>query len=535
MHMSVKTRLLGLAFASSDLLLEIDGQHRIALVLGSGPSPELGLPQLQGRRLHEILTPTSASCLAATLQALRPGTRSDPIAIVLICGDEKARNAVVSLFMLPDLAPAVSCSLRYEGPAFSCAPEAAPPVLTATSLLTRARALLTDEARKPGDVSVTFVDMGGLAAALASGDASETALARIEASLQSASIDGSSAARLTTERYALLHDPRVKRDIVGDVRETARQDGLLLDVSATEQSLPEDSSPLNTLRAMRFAVESCLKEGDMQSPDAAFSASLANTLRDAEAFRAIVRERRFDLHYQPIVDLNTGTVQHFEALARFSKTAAPTGVIHMAEELALIEPFDLAVAAKAIARLRQPGAGLLKFAINISGASLANDAYVEALLQMTSIDPAIRKRLIVEVTETAALADIEAANRRLSALRRVGIRACIDDFGSGSSSYDYLHGLSVDTVKIDGRFIRGIERDERSQTLVKHLIDLCGSLKLTTIAEMIETEAAANIIKGLGVTHGQGWLYGRAEPEPQTVLAQPASSVRRKGVVEAWG
>ena len=532
--MSVKTRLLGLAFASSDLLLEIDGAHRMTLVLGSGPSPELGLPQLQGRRLHEILTPASASSLAATLQALRPGMRSEPLAIVMACGEDKARHAVVSLFMLPDLAPAVSCSVRYEGAVFSCAPEAIPPVLTPTSLLTRARTLLTDASRKPGDISVTFVDMGGLAAALASGEASETALARIEASLQSASIDGSSAARLTTERYALLHDPRVKRDIAGDVRETAKQDGLLLEISATQQTLPDDPSPLNTLRAMRFAVESCLKDGGLQSPDAAFSASLASTLRDAETFRAIVRERRFDLHYQPIVDLHTGTVQHFEALARFSKTSTPTGVIHMAEELALIEPFDLAVAAKAIGRLRQPGSGLLKFAINISGASLANDAYVEALLEMTSTDPDIRKRLIVEVTETAALADIEAANRRLSALRRVGIRACIDDFGSGSSGYDYLHGLSVDTVKIDGRFVRGIERDQRSQTLVRHLIDLCGSLKLTTIAEMIETEAAATIIKSLGVTHGQGWLYGRAEPEPQTVLAQPAAA-RRKGVVEAWG
>jgi EAL domain-containing protein (putative c-di-GMP-specific phosphodiesterase class I) len=285
---------------------------------------------------------------------------------------------------------------------------------------------------------------------------------------------------------------------------------------------------------MRFAVESCLKDGGMESPDAAFSASFASTLRDAEAFRAIVRERRFDLHYQPIDDLQTGPVHHFEALARFSKSGGPTDVIHMAEELALIAPFDLAVAAKAIARLRKPGAGLLKFAINISGASLANDAYVETLLEMTSIDPDIRKRLIVEVTETAALADIEAANRRLGALRRAGIRACIDDFGSGASSYDYLHGLSVDTVKIDGRFVQGIERDERSRTLVKHLIDLCGSLKLTTIAEMIETEEAASILKGLGVDHGQGWLYGRAEAEPRTSLAQP-TAVRRKGVVEAWG
>lgn len=528
------TRLLGLAFASSDLLLELDGDGRIALALGSGPSPELGLVGLQGRLLADLLTPETARAFAATLSDLKSGSRSDPVEIVLACCEAKARHAVISLFRLPDLAPAVSCSVRYEGPVFTRVPDAAPPVLTATTFLARARSLLTDASRTPGDVSVTFVDMNGLAAAQATGEATDEALARIEASLQSASIDGGSAARLTPERYALLHDTRATRDIANDVREVARHGGLSLDVSASAQTLPDDPNPLNALRALRFAVESCLREGGLESPDVAFSASLASTLRDAETFRAIVRERRFDLHYQPIVDLHTGAVQHFEALARFTKTGTPAGVIHMAEELALIESFDLAVAAKALARLRQPGGGLLKFAINVSGASLANDAYVETLLDMTSEHADIRKRLIVEVTETAALADIEAANRRLSALRRAGIRVCIDDFGAGSATFDYLHGLSVDTVKIDGRFVRGIERDERSQMLVKHLISLCGSLSLTTIAEMIETEAAAEVLKTLGVTQGQGWLYGRAEPEPQTILSAPATA-RRKGVVEAWG
>jgi len=528
------TRLLGLAFASSDLLLELDSDGLITLALGSGPSPELGLARLQGRLLSDLLTAETAGALTAILRDLKTGTRSDPVQIILTCCAAKARHAAISLFKLPDLAPAISCSVRYEGPVFTVVPVAAPPVLTATTFLARARSLLTDASRNPGEVSVTFVDVNGLAAAQATGEASDQALARIEASLQSASIDGGSAARLAPERYALLHDARVARDIAGDVREVARHDGLLLDVSATAQTLPDDPNPLNALRALRFAVESCLREGGLESPDAAFSASLASTLRDAETFRTIVRERRFDLHYQPIVDLHTGAVQHFEALARFSKTGTPAGVIHMAEELALIESFDLAVAAKALARLRQPGAGLLKFAINVSGASLAGDAYVEALLDMTSEHADIRKRLIVEVTETAALADIEAANRRLSVLRRAGIRVCIDDFGAGSATFDYLHGLSVDTVKIDGRFVRGIERDDRSQTLVKHLVSLCGSLNLTTIAEMIETEEAAHVLKGIGVTQGQGWLYGRAEPEPHTMLSSPATA-RRKGVVEAWG
>src|SRR5690606_31133772 len=112
------------------------------------------------------------------------------------------------------------------------------------------------------------------------------------------------------------------------------------------------------------------------------------------------------------VALDTRAVHHFEALARFGDNG-PAALIHMAEQLGLIEALDLAVAEKALARMRSPGSGLLKVAVNLSAASLADDRYVEGLLRMTAVSPDIRHRLTVEVTETAALADIEAADRRL--------------------------------------------------------------------------------------------------------------------------
>lgn len=250
----------------------------------------------------------------------------------------------------------------------------------------------------------------------------------------------------------------------------------------------------------------------------------------------MVRERRFDLHYQPIVDLKTGAVHHFEALSRFKGTDSPANAIRMAEEMALINGFDIAVAEKALNRLRQRGAGLLKFAINVSGASLADDAYVQALLRMTSSTLEERKRLIVEVTESAALSDVEAANRRLGALRSAGIKICIDDFGAGAASYDYLRRLSVDTVKIDGTFIQGLETDPRARTLIEHLVDLCRSLKVETIAEMIETEGAADILRDIGVDQGQGWVFGKAEAEPRTIIqySEPVAA-RRVGAVAGWG
>ena len=226
-------------------------------------------------------------------------------------------------------------------------------------------------------------------------------------------------------------------------------------------------------------------------------------------------------------------VHHFEALARFKTSNDPSSVIRMAEELALIDGFDLAVAEKALGRLRRPGAGLMKFAVNVSGASLADDRYVESLLRMTASRPEDRKRLIVEVTESAALADLEAANARLGALRAAGIKVCIDDFGAGAASYDYLRALSVDAVKIDGRFVQNLDRDPRGQTLITHLVGMCADLKVATIAEMIETQAVADILTNLGVDHGQGWLFGKAEAEPRTALVS-TEPARRRGEVVGW-
>lgn len=524
--MPTRERLLGFAFAAADLLLELAPDGEIVLALGSGPAPALNVQTLQGSRLGRHLDGADATKLAEALASMQPGQRLGPLPILMTWATS-ARKGSVRLFRLPELAPNISCAIAHDGPVVL---REAPLVLDANGFLARARALLSDADSKPAtDLAVAFIDIAGL------GDTGTDPriAARVEATLQSASIDGESAARLSPERFALLRDRDDGRDVADELRQVAREEAVDLTVASSEQTLT-GLGDLNALRALRFAVEACLAGDGLARPELAFSQALARTLSDAETFRAVVRERRFDLHYQPIVDLKTRAVHHFEALARFSPTGSPASVIHMAEEMALIDAFDLAVASKAVTRLRQPGSGLLKIAINVSGASLATDAYSQALLKMTADAPDDRKRLIVEVTESAALADIEAANRRLSALRRAGIRVCIDDFGAGSASFDYVRGLSVDTVKIDGRFIRGIEGDAKSRTLIGHLVDLCASLNVSTIAEMIETEDAAVLLRDLGVDRGQGWLFGRAEAEPRT-SAPAVSPARRMGAVEAWG
>lgn len=530
--MPMRTRLLGLAFASADLLIELDAQGRVVFALGSGPHTDLPSERLVGSSLADMLNDGSAEALRSALADLAPGRRTTPLGIHIICGEHRVRRATARLFQLPDLAPHISCAIQYEGAPYRVSSVDSSPVLTPVALLERARQVLTD----PSDtrpLAVAFVDVEGLEAAAASGEAGERLVARVEAAIQSASLDGASAGRLGPERFAMLKNRVSQTDLIGEVRELGRSEGIDLSPRTSEAAIEHGGEPLNALRALRFAVEGCLADGGLEKPEMSFQASLTRTLREADAFRAVVRTRDFDLHYQPIVTLSTGAVHHFEALARFKSSGGPANTIRMAEELALIDGFDLAVAEKALGRLRRPGAGLMKFAVNVSGASLADDRYVEALLRMTASRPEDRKRLMVEVTESAALAELDAANRRLSALRAAGIKVCIDDFGAGAASYDYLRALSVDAVKIDGRFVQNLDDDPRSQTMIAHLVGMCADLNVETIAEMIETQAVADILLNLGVDHGQGWLFGKAEAEPRTTLSS-VEPARRRGEVVGW-
>lgn len=526
--MTTKSRLLGLAFAAADTLLEVDGDGKVALVLGAGPGPGTTADAWQGRMLVDLVGKASRKPLSEALRTLQPNIRTAPLDALISCNSERVRRARIRLFQLPELAPAVSCAITYVGTAFTLAVPNAPILLNAEGLLGRVQAVLQEGAVAQG-LAVSFVEVAGLDQP---GEAHQRAAARINAALQTASLDGASAARLSPEQFALLRAADAASDLVDEVRDAGAAEGIDLAALVTRTALSMSGPAEPTIRALRFALEACLKEG-VGRASVTFSDSLKRTLKEAEKFRAIVRQQNFTLEYQPIADLATGVAHHFEALARFGGHG-PADSIHLAEELGLIESFDLAVAEKALQMLRRPGFGLSKVSVNVSGASIGADTYVEGLLRMTAASPDIRSRILIEVTETAAVGDLDAASRRLTALRTAGVQVCLDDFGAGAASLNYLHRLPADTVKIDGRFVRDITTDERSQSLVSHVVDLCKKLKMTTVAEMIETNDQATIVRGLGVDYGQGWLFGRPAAEPTVPIVHPVAT-RRLGAVAGRG
>lgn len=520
--MTTKSRLLGMAFAAADTLLELDAEGRVVMALGAGAGGAKA-DSWTGARLAALLGEADQKPLAEALGAIRPNERTPPIDVLVLCGPGRVRRARLRLYQLPDLAPAVSGALTYEGAPFARGAAVDPGLLSADGLLSQVRASLLASNTAS---AVAFVDVPGLAG---SGETSQRVAARVAAVLQARSLGGDAAARLTPERFAILKAPGLSSDLEAEVRDAGAAEGVQLVVHATEAALTAAGPVGPTIRALRFALEACIKDGGVADAGVAFSARLKRTLEEADRFRAIVKAQDFRLEYQPIVDLSTGAIHHFEALARFG-TRGPGASIHLAEELGLTEGFDLAVAGKALQQMGRQGFGLTRIAVNVSGGSLDADTYVDGLLQLTAASPDVRSRLLVEVTETAAVADIEAAARRLTALRRAGIKVCLDDFGVGAASLDYLHRLPADTIKIDGRFVQDIVNDPRARGLISHLVNLCADLKMTTIAEMIETEEQANNLRSLGVGFGQGWWFGRPAAEP-AVSGPQFIPVRRRGVL----
>lgn len=534
--MTLAPRLLGLAFAAADALIELDEHGVVRFALGAGPAPTAPVAQWVGHNLSDQMTAEGAGALQKLLRSLKAGQRSQDISTRIDCGNGYVRSARLNAFRLPELTPAISCAICYLEETTVYQPSANPvdprsELPDAQQMLADIRYRLADE--KEGELeklAFSFVDVTGM-------DAIPTEklpdiYASLNETLRSISLDGQSAGRVSQDRYAVLHANDSELDIDAEIRAVGETKGVPIGAKSGQAPIGADAS--SALRAMRFAIEACLREEHLPNPEAYFSETLQRTLRDADRFRAMVRDRNFELHYQPIVDLKNRNIHHHEALTRFGNNLSPAPAIRMAEELALIETFDRTVAEMAIERLKRPEHSKLKVAVNVSGASLSNDAYVSALLAMTAGTPEIRTRLMVEVTETVALADIGSANRRLTALKDTGIKVCIDDFGVGSASFDYLRGLNADIVKIDGSLVRGLTDNSRNRTMIAHLIELCRSLDMSTVAEMVETESEAITLQSLGVTHGQGWLFGKAEPEPRMSLSGSGNG-KRRGAINTWG
>jgi EAL domain-containing protein (putative c-di-GMP-specific phosphodiesterase class I) len=244
--------------------------------------------------------------------------------------------------------------------------------------------------------------------------------------------------------------------------------------------------------------------------------------------RMIAAARAGALSYarQPIVPLRPGGRPMFEVLSRFDGLNLDPSynvgqLFGIAEETGAVVEMDLATAKAAIAALSVGAFGEAGLSVNASGQSIQNPQYVAALieaLKAARFDPA---RFTIEITESAEIKDLPATNAWIQAVRAMGCKVSLDDFGAGFASLPYLQALEVDGVKIDGRYLQAASASQRDERLFRAIVRFCAELGVETVAEMIETEAQADFAARIGATAGQGYYLGR--PERCTILSTPTT------------
>ena len=530
-----RDRFVAFSFAAADLLLEVDPAGLVRSALGAARGlTRRDAQDLVGRPLLELFAAEDRPPLAEALAALPQGGRLPMLPVRL---DGSARPALLGGCRI-DTEESVYVTLTAARLAFAASAATAErdgaTGLIAGGEFAKVAAECLDSAREIGQgAQLTVLELPRLneLRERLGGEPYDELLARIGGALRGRSLGGDAAGALRDGRYALMHADGVSgedlAEAVGRAAEAAGAGRLAvsqrtLDLSAADAFAPADARQALIYTIRRFA-EAPLDEMAIGSLGDSLDGLMNETVERIRSLRDTVRHGRFEIAFQPIVELASGAVHHYEVLSRFAGGESPFRVVTFAEEVGVIHDFDLAVCARAIeiVRDRSERGHVAQLAVNLSARSLETALFVGALRAMLKPLGALRRRLLFEVTESTSIRDLPRAAAILEELRADGHAICLDDFGAGAASLPYLQALPLDYVKIDGAYVRQVLASRRDAAILKSIAGLCRELAVGCIAEMIESaEQAAKLMK-LGVGFGQGWHFGR----PQSALPAPGARI----------
>jgi diguanylate cyclase (GGDEF)-like protein/PAS domain S-box-containing protein len=335
------------------------------------------------------------------------------------------------------------------------------------------------------------------------------------------------AARLGGDEFAILIEggdratsaelaQRLLHTIAAPMELEGRQISVTASAGVAEGSRASEVSAVTLLRqadvAMYAAKESGRGRHKIFEPE--MHTAALERLEMKRALQLALENDEFELHYQPIVDLKTEVVFFIEALLRWhhdGHNIGPMQFIPLAEETGLIVPIGAWVLEHAVAeamRLRRlAGNDAPPISVNVSARQLQRPELVDEVgevLRRTGLPP---DRLILEITETSLMNDLDLAVIRLQQLKSLGIRLAIDDFGTGYSSLNYIRKFPVDILKVDRSFIRDLGKPGEVANLTRTIMELGSILNMVPVAEGIEHDDQLEELRRLGCPLGQGFLF----------------------------
>ena len=510
------------AFAAADLLMEADHDGRIIFAIGAAMSL-VGRPArlLASMTVPELIRPEDSSRALNALTRMAAGERVRHILLHVSLPGGGQVPVALSGYPHPDHIGRLLLVLTHSGTIMS-------PTVRRNDegLLGRegfealAGALVKESAKGPEDsYRMTLLDLPELAELRSKVGAEATAdfIHRFTEYLRQCSIGGDAAADLGDSKFGLIHGPEISAHEIEATISGLAQSVVGSSIAADSASMAFDNqgiSPQEATSALIYTLNRFTTDGSATIQDLSRMAkpTLSHTVNRMREVKQTIGRGDFQLYFQPIVDLWSNAVHHFECLVRFGAAgASPYTTVVFAEDTGLVGELDHAICSRAIAFMRGETGGdpSLRFAVNLSGRSLSSPTTAARLLQLIHSAADLRGRLLFEITESAAITDLVAVNAVVQEIRGRGHPVGIDDFGSGAAAFHYLRALKVDHVKIDGSYVKNAAADGDSLPFLRAITQLCRELKIATVAEHIEDEATANLLRVYNVRYGQGYYFGR--------------------------
>ncbi|MBF0270087.1 MAG: sensor domain-containing phosphodiesterase [Alphaproteobacteria bacterium] len=356
------------------------------------------------------------------------------------------------------------------------------------------------------------------------GAVADNLLARVGETLRANAVDGDAATQIGDNQFSLVHQNSLDMaQLTAQIQELAKSadpkgEGVKIDTASLNMEGAETLTQEDMAKGLLYAMNSFQREAGKGFNLADLSTNIktlvAKGVSEVNGFKRVVAEGKFFVALQPIIDIKNGDVHHYEALCRFNTAVpgeSPYRYITFAEETGLIHDFDLAMAKKVVDWLSKMPRNNDKYrvAVNISGFSIGVPQYVEALHKLIKENPWTQGKLMFEITESSRMSDLEAANSFIQALRKKGHHVCLDDFGAGAASFQYLSALEVDVVKIDGSAVKNAQKAPKGRAFLSALTELCTRLGVETIAEMIDTPETLSFVRDCRCDYVQGFLFGK--------------------------